>query len=344
LNEEPFNGVSSIFGTFTFSSSRPVAVIALRGLTNERSEFLITTLPVSGLSALSGSLIIPHFADGDGWTTQLELVNPTDEPLNGFLEFFAQNRLSDPGQPVTLTVDGQTASRFSWSIAPRGSRQLKTSGSSPTTRTGWVLITPATSSKTPSGVGIFSYRNRGITVTEAGITAMANAAAFRMYSEASGNFATGEVGSIQTGIAVVNPSESPVPVVFDLIQESGIGIPTTPVYFIPPRGHLAMFLNQITGFGSLRLPFKGLMRISTNSASGISVFGLRGRYNERGDFLVTSLTPANEGAPALLTELIFPHFARGGGYSTQFVVFNGSTAVRMSGSLGFFSQSGQVIP
>src|SRR5207244_11460604 len=68
LNASPFNSGTLASGTFTFSSSVPVAAIALRGLTNERSEFLITTLPVTTTTAQSGSLIFPHFADGGGWT------------------------------------------------------------------------------------------------------------------------------------------------------------------------------------------------------------------------------------------------------------------------------------
>src|SRR5204863_1689690 len=65
LNQSPFNGGSSISGTFTFSSSVPVGVVALRGLTNERSEFLLTTLPVSPLTAATGEIAyFPHFADG----------------------------------------------------------------------------------------------------------------------------------------------------------------------------------------------------------------------------------------------------------------------------------------
>ena len=70
LNEAPFNGDSSISGTFTFSSTVPVAAIALRGFTNEREDFLLTTLPVSPLTAAAGQRVyFPHFADGGGWTT-----------------------------------------------------------------------------------------------------------------------------------------------------------------------------------------------------------------------------------------------------------------------------------
>ena len=54
LNQEPFNEAlpdgSPVLGTFTFESSVPIAVIALRGFTNEADEFLMTTLPVAPLS------------------------------------------------------------------------------------------------------------------------------------------------------------------------------------------------------------------------------------------------------------------------------------------------------
>jgi len=63
----------------------PVGVIAPRGLTNERSEFLMSTLPVIDTTAPpgSGTVVVPHFADGGGWVTQILLVNPTDNPMTG---------------------------------------------------------------------------------------------------------------------------------------------------------------------------------------------------------------------------------------------------------------------
>src|SRR5262249_14668596 len=50
LDEAPFKGRSPLNGTITFTATVPVAVVALRGLSNERGEFLITTLPVADLS------------------------------------------------------------------------------------------------------------------------------------------------------------------------------------------------------------------------------------------------------------------------------------------------------
>jgi hypothetical protein len=58
---------------------------------------------------------------------------------------------------------------------------------------------------------------------------------------------------------------------------------------ISGNGHVALFLTEIPGFQNLPRYFRGVLRISSNTA--ISTFGLRTRYNERGDFLV-STTPA----------------------------------------------------
>src|SRR5262249_38071257 len=122
LDQAPFNGGSFGSGTFTFSSSVPVSVVALRGYTNERGEFLITTLPVSGLSPLGGQkLVFPQFADGDGWTTRFVLVNPTEDAISGTIEFFGQGTASTAADPLDLTINGQTRSSLTYTIAPRGS-------------------------------------------------------------------------------------------------------------------------------------------------------------------------------------------------------------------------------
>src|SRR4029079_15887498 len=49
LREAPFNGASEFDGAFTFSSSSPVSVLALRERLNERSEVLTAVVPVINL-------------------------------------------------------------------------------------------------------------------------------------------------------------------------------------------------------------------------------------------------------------------------------------------------------
>jgi len=323
LNQAPFNGGTNLFGTFSFSSSQPVAVIALRGFSNERGEFLITTLPVADLAVIADTepILFPHYADGSGWTTQILLINTTDSTLAGSVQFSG-------------------LSSTNYSIPPRSSSKVATTGATPGILTGSVRVQPDSGSRAPVGVAVFSFKNGGVTVSEAGVPSLRPASVVRLYVESSGS--AEQVGSIQSGIALANPSGTATLVTFELRTATGVSTGLTGSAVLPGNGQMAMFLSQIPGFAGLPNPFQGLLRVS--SASGpIAVVGLRGRYNERRDFLITTTTPANESIPLVLTEQFFPHFADGGGYTTQFILFNGSIDQASSGLIRFYGQSGQSV-
>ena len=340
LNEAPFNGGSTVQGTFFFSASVPVSVVALRGFTNERSEFLITTLPVSPLSAaITGERVVfPHFADGGGWTTQTILVNPSDAVISGAVAFVGQGSAGTAASPVEVTIDGVTASSFSYTIAPRSSRRLGTAGASSVISVGSVRVTPTVNQITPTGVGVFSFKSGGITVAQAGVPALPAGSALRVYAEASGDFAASAIGSIQTGIAIANTSSSQVPVTFELTNLSGASMGLTGSVTVPDNGQVAMFLNQIQGLESLVVPFKGVLRMS--SPSPVNVVGLRGRYNERGDFLITTTSPVDEATTTATNEMVFPHLVDSGGYTTQIILFSGAAGQTAVGNIRFFNQAG----
>ena len=107
---------------------------------------------------------------------------------------------------------------------------------------------------------------------------------------------------------------------------------------IPQNGQIAEFLNQIPGFAPLPAQFQETLRVS--SALPISVIGLRGRYNERGDFLITTTPAADETAAAQMGGLFFPHIVDSGGYTTQFILFSSGTAQSSSGVIQILSSSG----
>ena len=337
LNEAPFNGDSSISGTFTFSSSVPVAAIALRGFTNERGEFLLTTLPVSPLTAAAGQTIyFPHFADGGGWTTQVILVNPTDDTLTGTVQFFEQGAGAGAAQPVSMTVNGQTASTFSYTLPGRSSQTLQTAGTGFSIQAGSVRVTPSTNAQGPSGLAVFSLKSGGVTVAEAGVSAAQTGQAFRLYAEAT----DADGGSIQTGIAIANPSSSSITVTFELLTLGGGSTGLNGSVTVAGSGQIAQFVNQIQGLESLTTPLEGVLRISTTATDGIALVGLRSRLNERGDFLITTTTLVDEADDDVTDELFFPHLADGGGYTTQFIQLSGSTDETMMGTLEFRSQTG----
>jgi hypothetical protein len=344
LDQPPFNGRSPIAGSFTFTSDEPIGVIALRGLTNERGEFLLTTLPVTDLNipASQAKIAFAHYADGGGWTTDIVLENPTDIAITGNIKFADQS-----GQIATVTVNNQTNNTFPYSIPPRSSIQLRTAGTSASTLSGAAQVSPDPINNAPAGVAIFSYRSGGITVTQAGVPAVStvgNGNAYRLYAEASGDFADGAVGSVQTGIAVVNASKSAAVVTVEAYNLDGTSTGLTGSVPLPAQGQTAMFLNQLEGLASLPLPFKGILRVSSDAQ--LAIVGLRGRYNERGDFLITTTSSVDETAPLSPGNppMYFPHFADSGGYTTQFVLFTGSSGQTASGTLRFFNQAGGTLP
>ncbi len=340
LNEAPFDGGSSIDGTFTFSSDVPVAAVALRGFTNERGEFLLTTLPVSPLTAATGAAVyFPHFADGGGWTTEVILVNPTDNTTSGTVQFFEQGTAGTTAQPLSLTINGQTSSTFSYTLPARSSASFPTAGTGGTTQSGSVRVTPSANAATPSGLAVFSFRSGTVTVAQAGVPAASTGQAFRLHVEATG----ASEGTIQTGIAVANPSSTDITVTFELLTTGGGSTGLTGSVSVPGNGQIAQFLNQIDGLASLTTPFEGVLRISTASAGGIALVGLRSRVNEREDFLITTTTLVDESAADVTDALYFPHLVDGGGYTTQFIQLSGSTTQTTIGTLQFFSQAGAAL-
>ena len=334
LDQDPFKKFpgTRFQGTFNFTSDVPVGAVAIRGLINERNEFLMSTLPVIDTTATptSGTVVVPHFSEGGGWTTQILLVNPTSAPLIGTVEFH-----DDSGSLTNVTIEGRNKSTFVYAVPPRSSQKFATTGTAPRNMSGSVRIIPTDGQAAPIPLVIFSYRPAGtITVSEAGVPSISGNA-LRVYVESA--------GSIQSGIAIANNSPMPASVTFELTNLDGstTGLPAPISGTLPASGHTARFLSQM--FPGLPGSFKGILRVSTAS-SGISVVGLRSRYNERNDFLITTTPPAIETAPSSSGELVLPHLADGGGYSTEFIFFSAASTGgggSSSGSLLLFNGSGQ---
>ena len=346
LDEAPFNAPRPMIGTFSYTSSIPVATVALRGLTNARSEFLITTLPVASLSSITyEEVVLPHFVDGSGWTTQIVLVNPTDREIGGSVRFFGQGRGSSVAPQVSLMLDdGRIGSEFSYAIAPRSSRRLRTTNPAGVLHGGSARVVPDTGAAAPTALVIFSLEKDDVTVSEAGVASRPAGSGFRMYVELEGG-PPGEAGSIQTGLAVANTGSAAVTVILELTDPQGHVVGPRATLQIPPAGQVAKFIYEL--FPEISAPFAGILRIASrlrspfhSRTSDLAVVGLRGRTNERGDFLMTSIPPINESVSPV-SATFFPHIADGGGWSTQFILFGGTAKQSSAGQLRFFRQSGE---
>ncbi len=323
-------------GTFTFTSSVPISVVALRGFTNKRGDFLITTLPVAPLSSTATDTIyFPHFADGDGWTTQVVLVNPTDSTISGNIEFLGQGSGTTPAARVTLTMDDSAiGSSFAYSIPPRSSQRFTTSNPAGSVSVGSVRATSDVGSISPSGLGIFSFITGGFTVSGAGVPALREASAFRVYVEASGT--PGAMDSVRSGLAITDTSGTTNTVTIELTDLDGVTVGAAETLSIPPSGQVAQFLDEIF---TLPANFSGVLRVT--STADVAILGLRARTNQRGDFMITTTPPSNELTAPTSVDVYFPHIADSGGWSTQFVLFSGNAGQSSSGVLSFIDQTGQ---
>ena len=340
LDEAPFNGGSAMFGTFTFTADLPVAVIALRGFVNERSEFLMTTLPVAPLAVpTTGTVYFPHFADGGSWTTQVILVNPTHAPISGSVQFFGPGSETEAAAPATLTLaDGRNGSTFSYAIPPRSAIRLRTSNPAGPLRVGSVRAVPDPGQPAPSGVSIFTFQKDGTTVSEAGVPASTAGTAFRLYVEASGT--PGQPHSVRSGIALTNTSDALTMVSLELTDLDGTATGLPESLTIPASGHIARFIDEF--FPALTTPFSGILRI-TATAPDIAAVGLRLAINQRHDILVTTTPPADENAAPTASDLFFPHFVDSAGWTTQFILFSRSPGQTAAGMIRFTGQDGQLL-
>ena len=106
-------------------------------------------------------------------------------------------------------------------------------------------------------------------------------------------------------------------------------------------GQRVGFLSDF--FPNIAKPFQGVLRASTPGAA-ISIVALRSRYNERGDFLITTTPPTLETGTPSTASRSFPHFVNGEGWTTQFVVFSGMTAQTATGNIEFYKQDGSALP
>ena len=314
LDEAPF--FSSVRArSFTFMSSLPVGATALRGYVNERADFLMTTLPVAGLSANRvASIVLPHFAAGGGWTTEILLVNPTEEFLTG-------------------TVEMDTT--YSYTIAPRSAEKIVSSNSNPSIRTGVVRIVPSTTSGSPIASSVFRYVSQSVTVTETGVAPTGIGQSFGVFAEIDAAY------SLQTGIAIANTAATAATVQFDLRDLNGQATGFSGSTIINGNGHVALFLSEIPGFQNLPRYFRGVLRILSNAA--ISTIGLRSRYNERGEFLVSTTPAIADNLTVNVQDLFFPHIVTGSGYTTELVLMSTGSSPNgspLGGSVVFTSQSG----
>jgi enterochelin esterase-like enzyme len=328
LNEEAAGFVLPAdlqFASLDILSDQPLSVLALRGTTNQRKDFLITTTPVADLTLPleNTPAFFPQFVDGGGYTTALILMNTSGSRETGQLEIRDKD-----GNPLAVNqVGGTNDSSFNYLIEPGGIFRFQTDGFPVGTNAGWVRLTPDAGTPTPVSSGVFGYNPNDVLLSESGIPATNATTHARVYVDLSGNH--------NTGVALANVSAVGSNITINAYEEDGVtpagtGKPPIP---LSADGYTAGFANGFVE--DLPSGFTGVLDIS--SPVSFAALTLRSLDNERGDFLMTTFPVADATRPAP-SPIVFPQIVDGGGYVSQFILLSPQSA--SDTSLILYDESG----
>ncbi len=114
--------LQDFIGTLDISSTVPVGVVGLRFRGANFSTLPATRIgPMGELSDGPGALILPQFATGGGWASEIVVFNPTNIKLTVRVDLFAQDGDREPlpaALSSNITLLSQTSSSFVAEINP----------------------------------------------------------------------------------------------------------------------------------------------------------------------------------------------------------------------------------
>jgi hypothetical protein len=98
-------------GSLHLQSPTPFSVLGLRF-----SGVEFSTIPIIGAAATGNTtVVIPQFAIGGGWTTEIALFNNGTSAASGEVSIFDTN-----GNPMAVPLNNSSQSTFRYSIPPGG--------------------------------------------------------------------------------------------------------------------------------------------------------------------------------------------------------------------------------
>jgi photosystem II stability/assembly factor-like uncharacterized protein len=246
--------------------------------------------------------------------------------------------------PAQRKIYAGTSSRGIWvasmdappdlKVSAGGAVAILTSGTG-ANRDGYAEVA-VNAGPTPWGTAVFSLRQDGIVVSEAGVPASPPTTMARLFVEYRNDVqavpARSDAGTvdINTGIAVVNYGSKLANVSYILSDSHGnslaVGNGT-----IEAGDHIACFIDQLSTCAApdFTLPsdFGRTTQFGTLDVIGdqpLSVLALRGTVNQRDEFLITTTPVADLTKAPGNRPLYFPQFVDGAGYTTSLILLNTS--------------------
>jgi hypothetical protein len=296
------------FASLEITSTMPISLVGQRIIVNQRGEPLMTGTPVADLSLVpsTATLVVPQFADGNGFANTLILLNTSASTESGTIRF-----RDDSGTAVSMTLNGLRDSAFAYKIPADGAAVFEADGSDATVKTGWIEVVPAAGTNTPAGSGMFRLVENGIDATETAVPASPPGTHMRIYIDTSNGH--------NTGIAFANPGNTDVTINLSMASTDGVPVAGSQATLtLPALGQISRFIGELLTWG---VGLKGVVEISASGPLAVST--QRTLVNQRGDILLTSLPVVDMSQPAPVP--IFPQIADGGGFQTEVICISPGT-------------------
>jgi hypothetical protein len=175
-----------------------------------------------------------------------------------------------------------------------------------------------------NGVAVVTMKDGSTIVSEASVPASMPVREGRLYVEVS--------GPANTGMAMANDNDEPAAISYYFTDATGTDFGRGS-FTLNARSQKSMFVTE----APFNLAHEMQGTLTFTSSAPVGVAALRGFVNERGEFLMTTLPVGSVGVAPAGDSVVFPHFADGGGWTTQVVLTN-PMDVPLVGTVQFFDQ------
>jgi sugar lactone lactonase YvrE len=300
------------------------------------SSGIITTIAGTGISGYSG--------DGRS-AASAQLYSPYGVAVDAAGNLFIADLYNDRVRKVI-----KPKASIDLDLSAGGAGQASTIGANQTAYPGYATV-DVKSGAAPYGTAVFSFKQDGVTVSEAGVPASPPTVSARVFVD----YRTGVnalparsdagVVDVNTGIAVVNYGAGIANVAYTLRAASG-SIIATGHGTLDAGKHFSCFIDQLKDVAAsdFNLPadFKTALQfgaLDITSDQPLSVLSLRGTLNQRRQFIITTtpvadLTQSTDNNPMYIAQ-----FADGGGYTTSLILMNASAAIE-TGTIQIMDNNG----
>ncbi len=265
-----------------------------------------------------------QFGDGDGFTSDIVLTNPSFGLIaTGELRVF-----DDDGLPLDrvprLAAGKNEAEAGRFTIMPRGSLTLSTEGADGVAAGSAVVD----SSSRVGGTIRFSIPGIGI----AGVGESTPLSHFAVPVRHLPR-------QLSTGLAVQNPEAVPVEFTIRLRNREGVGVATPVARSLPPRGHVAVFIDELFPDATVE-SFHGVAEVTV--VEGLVTATAMELGNTVGRFTTLPVTQVREEAGEA-SVLNFAQFGNGVGLQSDLVLVNPSLLETVSGHIELFDDFGSAL-